>query len=90
MCREESGANENTDPGRCFSPQVSGGRTSAGAAREGGTGEEDRESCLGPRAQRERPRRQGRGWSSGKTHPGGGRAEGMDRPCPSLLPATQG
>lgn len=46
--------------------------------------------CLGPRAQRERPRRQGRGWSSGKTHPGGGRAEGMDRPCPSLLPATQG
>lgn len=35
VCREESGANENTDPGRCFSPQVSGGRTSAGAAREG-------------------------------------------------------
>lgn len=34
MCREESGANENTDPGCCFSLQVSGGRTSAGAARE--------------------------------------------------------
>lgn len=34
VCREESGANENTDPGRCFSLQVSGGRTSAGAARE--------------------------------------------------------
>lgn len=66
MCREESGANENTDPGRCFSPQVSGGRTSAGAAREGGTGEEDRESCLGPRAQRERPRRQGRGLELGE------------------------
>lgn len=61
MCREESGANENTDPGCCFSLQVSGGRTSAGAAHEGGTGEGDRESCLGPRAQRERPRRQGRG-----------------------------
>lgn len=30
------------------------------------------------------------GRSSGKTHPGGGRAEGMDRPCPSVLPATQG
>lgn len=88
--------NKNTDPGPCFSLQVSGGRRLAGAACEWQEGEKKTGELLGQKGMAAAlPRSQGSagkalegrmgGWSPGKMRLGGGRVEGVGPSSPLSL-----